>query len=58
MKASYRTPLRAAILSISFLAVGLTAFAQSGTSVIGTVMDPRARYSNATVEIHKPSKPF
>jgi hypothetical protein len=59
MKASYRTPLRAAILSISFLAVGLTAFAQSGTSVIGTVMDPSgAVIPNATVEIQNPVSHF
>jgi hypothetical protein len=58
MKASYRS-LRAAFLSIFFLAVGLSAFAQSGTSIIGTVMDPSgAVIPNATVEIQNPVSRF
>ena len=62
MKASYRTPLRAAILSISFLAVGLNALAQSAgnsTSVAGTVLDPSgAVVPNATVEVRNPVSGF
>ncbi|MCU1272269.1 MAG: Oar protein [Acidobacteriaceae bacterium] len=61
MKAYYGKPLRAVFLVISFLAVGLSAFAQSGssTSVIGTVVDPSgAVIPNATVEIHNPVSGF
>jgi hypothetical protein len=62
MKASYRTPLRAAILLASLLASGLCAFGQSAgnsTSVAGTVLDPSgAVVPNATVEIHNPVSGF
>ena len=62
MKASYRMPLRAAILLASFLVSGLFAFAQSAgnsTSVAGTVLDPSgAVVPNATVEIHNPVSGF
>jgi Carboxypeptidase regulatory-like domain/TonB-dependent Receptor Plug Domain len=61
MKAYYGKPQRAAFLAISFLTVGLSAFAQSGssTSVVGTVLDPSgAVIPNATVEIHNPVSGF
>src|SRR5256885_9888891 len=62
MKASYRTPLRAAILLASLLALGLCAFGQSvgnSTSVAGTVLDPSgAVVPNATVEIRNPVSGF
>ena len=62
MKGFCKMPLRAAFLTISFLAVGLTAFAQSAgnsTSVAGTVLDPSgAVVPNATVEIHNPVSGF
>jgi hypothetical protein len=62
MKASYRTPLRAAILLASLLASGLCAFGQSvgnSTSVAGTVLDPSgAVVPNATVEIRNPVSGF
>jgi hypothetical protein len=61
MKAYYGKPHRAAFLAISFLTVGLSAFAQSGssTSVVGTVLDPSgAVIPNATVEIHNPVSGF
>src|SRR6202035_4916607 len=62
MKASYRMPLRAAILLASFLVSGLCAFGQSAgnsTSVAGTVLDSSgAVVPNATVEIHNPVSGF
>jgi len=62
MKAYYGKPLRAAFLVISFLAVGVSAFAQSAgnaTSVAGTVLDPSgAVVPNATVEIRNPVSGF
>jgi hypothetical protein len=62
MKASYRMPLRAAILLASFFVSGLCALGQSAgnsTSVAGTVLDPSgAVMPNATVEIHNPVSGF
>jgi hypothetical protein len=62
MKAFFKSPLRAAFLTISLLAVGLSAFAQSAgnsTSVTGTIFDPSgAVVPNATVEIHNPVSGF
>src|SRR3984893_2326934 len=62
MKAYYRKPQRAAFLIIPFLAVGLSAFAQSAgnaTAVTGTVLDPSgAVVPNATVEIRNPVSGF
>jgi hypothetical protein len=58
MLASYKSSLRAAFLIISCLALGLSAYAQSGgssTSIVGTVSDPSgAVVPNAVVEIHNP----
>ena len=62
MLASYKSSLRAAFLIISCLALGLSAYAQSGgssTSVVGTVTDPSgAVVPNAVVEIHNPVSGF
>jgi len=62
MKASYRMPLRAAILLAFFSASGLCAFGQSAgnsTSVGGTVLDPSgAVVPNASVEIRNPVSGF
>src|SRR5450755_3349391 len=56
MLASYQKSLRAAFLAVFYLALGISASAQSGgnsTSVVGTVVDPSgAVVPNATVEIH------
>jgi len=62
MKAHYGKPLRAAFLIISFLAIAVSAFAQStgnATSIMGTVLDSSgAVVPNATVEIHNPVSGF
>jgi len=61
MLASYRKSLGATLLSIFFIFLSLSAYAQSGssTSVIGTVTDPTgAVIPNATVEIHNPVSQF
>src|SRR5579864_5809601 len=62
MLASYKKSLRAAFLIISYLAIGLAAYAQSAgnsTSVTGTVLDPTgAVVPNATVEIRNPVSQF
>jgi len=57
MLASYTKSLRAAFLAVFCLALGLSAYAQSGsaTSVTGTVVDSSgAVVPNATVEIQNP----
>ncbi len=62
MLASYKSSLRAALLLISYLALGLGANAQSAgnsTLVTGTVLDPSgAVVPNATVEIRNPVSGF
>jgi hypothetical protein len=62
MLASYKKSLRAALVIISYLAIGLCAYAQSSgnsTSVTGTVLDPSgAVVPNATVEIRNPVSQF
>src|SRR5579862_3148842 len=61
MLASYKSSLRAALVIISYLTLGLCASAQSGnsTSVEGTVLDPTgAVVPNATVEIRNPVSQF
>ena len=62
MLASYKKSLFAAFMAIFYLALGLSAHAQSGgssTSVTGTVVDPTgAVVANATVEIHNPVSGF
>jgi hypothetical protein len=57
----YRKPLVAALLAIVYLAVGLSAYAQSGnsTSITGAVLDPSgAVVPNALVEIQNPVSGF
>jgi carboxypeptidase family protein/TonB-dependent receptor-like protein len=62
MLASYKESLRAALVIISYLAVGLCAYAQSAgnsSSVTGTVLDPSgAVVPNAIVEIRNPVSGF
>jgi Carboxypeptidase regulatory-like domain/TonB-dependent Receptor Plug Domain len=62
MLAFYNRPLLAVSTVIFCLAVGLSAYAQSGgnsTSVTGTVLDPSgAVIPDATVEIHNPVSQF
>jgi len=61
MLASYKRPLYAAFILLSYLAIAFSAYAQSGssTSVIGTVVDQLgAVVPNATVEIHNPVSGF
>jgi Carboxypeptidase regulatory-like domain/TonB-dependent Receptor Plug Domain len=61
MLASYKKSLRAAFLAVFYLGLGLSAYAQSGssTSVTGTVVDPSgAVVPNAVVEIHNPVSGF
>jgi hypothetical protein len=62
MHALYEKSLRAALVVISYFAIALCAYAQSGgnsTSVTGTVFDPSgAVVPNATVEIHNPVSAF
>jgi hypothetical protein len=62
MLASYKKPLRAAFLLISYLALGFAARAQSSgnsTSVTGVVLDPTgAVVPNVIVEIHNPVSGF
>ncbi len=58
MLASYTKSLRAAFVVLSFLALALSTYAQSGgssTAITGTVLDPSgAAVANATVQIHNP----
>ena len=61
MLASYKKPLRAAFLLVSYFALALAAGAQSGnsTSVTGAVLDPTgAVVPNVSVEIHNPVSGF
>jgi hypothetical protein len=61
MFASYKKLFHLAFLVVFFLGLGLSAYAQSGssTSVTGTVIDPSgAVVPNATVEIHNPVSGF
>jgi hypothetical protein len=62
MLASYRKSLLATFVLVSFLALGLTSYAQSGgnsTSVTGTVVDPSgAVVVGATVEMQNPVSGF
>jgi hypothetical protein len=61
MLASYKKSLLAAFLAVFYLGLGLSAYAQSGssTSVTGTVVDPSgAVVPNAVVEIHNPVSGF
>jgi len=61
MLASYRKSLSAAFVLIIFLALGVGAHAQSGssTSITGTVVDPSgAVVTNATVEVRNPVSGF
>src|SRR5215831_8344791 len=59
---SHRKPLQAALLAISYFALGLGAFSQSAgnsTSVSGIVSDPTgAVIPNAVVEIRNPVSGF
>ena len=57
MLSSCRKPLAAAMLAILYLALGLSAYAQSGnsTSITGAVVDPSgAVVPNVTVEVRNP----
>ncbi len=60
--ASYKKSLRATLLIVSYLALGLAANAQSAwnsTSVIGVVLDPTgAVVPNVSIEIHNPVSGF
>ena len=60
MLASYKKSLRAAFGVVFCVALGLQAYAQSGSgSLNGTVFDPSgAVVANATVEIHQPVSGF
>ncbi len=61
MLASYKKSLHAAFAITFLLALGLQAYAQSGSSgsINGTVLDPTgAVVANATVEIHNPVSHF
>ena len=62
MLASYKKSLRAAFIVVFCVALGLHAYAQSGSnsgSINGTVTDPTgAVVPNATVEIHNPVSHF
>jgi len=61
MLSSCRKPLAAAMLAILYLALGLSAYAQSGnsTSITGAVSDPSgAVLPNVTVEIRNPVSGF
>ena len=62
MLASYKKPLRAAFLLVSYFALALAANAQSAgnsTSVTGVVVDPTgAVVPNVSVEIHNPVSGF
>ena len=62
MRASCRKSPVAAFAIVSYLALTLTAYAQSGgnsSSVLGTVVDPSgAVVANAKVEIHNPVSAF
>src|SRR5258707_15015171 len=62
MLASYKKSLRATLLIVSYLALGLAANAQSAgnsTSVTGVVVDPTgAVVPNVSIEIHNPVSGF
>src|SRR5450755_3377342 len=59
MLASYKKSLRATFLLLSILALCLSADAQSGSSVTGTVLDPSgAVVIGATVEMRNPVSGF
>src|SRR4030095_14437158 len=61
MLVSYRKSLSAAFVLTTFLALGIGAYAQSGssTSITGTVLDPSgAVVTNATIEVRNPVSGF
>jgi hypothetical protein len=61
MRAFCRRPLAAALLALTYLSLGLAAYAQTGnsTSITGVVLDPSgAVVPNATVIIQNPVSGF